>query len=98
RWRRRFRAPAEAAGGRGGLSARRWKGLPGRRGSVEKLGRDLAAVGGELAHRGLVEPDVHLGAAVEIARIAELARQLLAVVEARVDADQFHQVDDRGAP
>ena len=44
-----------------------------------------------------MQPDVHLGAAVLAPVIAELGRKLLAVVEARIDVEQLHQIDDRAA-
>src|SRR3546814_15275400 len=65
--------------------------------SSDVCSSDLA-VRGEFAHHRLVQPDVHFGTAVEFAGIAEFLRELLAVGEARVDVEQFHQVDDRGAP
>jgi diguanylate cyclase (GGDEF)-like protein len=60
--------------------------------------RICVAVRRELFHDALVQPDVHRGRIVLIAGIAELARQLLAVVEARIHAEQLHQIDDRCAP
>src|SRR3546814_8085139 len=59
--------------------------------SVGKVGWHLAAVRRELAHHRLVQPDVHLGAAVERAGIAEFLRQLLAVGEARIDAERSEE-------
>ena len=61
-------------------------------------GRDFPTILGQFLHRRLVEPDVHLGAAVEVAGVTQLARQFLAVVEARIDPQQLHQIDDRGSP
>src|SRR4029078_8256541 len=63
--------------------------------SIGQRGRYLAAMRSKLLHHRLVQPDVHLGAAVLVAGVAELGRELLAVVEAGIDAEYFQQVDDR---
>ena len=43
--------------------------------SAEQARRHLAAIGGELAHHFLVQPDVHRGAVVRAACVAELLRE-----------------------
>ena len=52
----------------------------------------------QLRHHLLVQPDVHLGGAVERAGVAELLGELLAGVEAGVEVEELHQVDDRLLP
>jgi len=66
--------------------------------SVLDLGRQLAAIGRELGHHLLVQPDVHAGRIVGVAGVAELLGELLARGEAGVDIERLHQVDDRGPP
>src|SRR3954471_1013742 len=60
--------------------------------------RHLAAALGELGHDLPVQPEVHLGGAIEGAGVAELLRQLLARTEAAVQFQQLHQIDDRLSP
>ncbi|GCC45023.1 hypothetical protein chiPu_0028860, partial [Chiloscyllium punctatum] len=62
------------------------------------VGRQLAAIGGELGHHLLMQPDIHGGGVVGIAGVVQLLRELLARRKARVEAERLHQVDDRGAP
>jgi len=45
-----------------------------------------------------VQPDVHRRRVVHVAAVVQLARQRLAVLQAAVEAEQLHQVDDRRAP
>src|SRR6185312_579885 len=66
--------------------------------SVLDLGRQLATVGGQLGHDLLVQPDIHAGGIVAVARVAKFLRELLACRKARIDVERLHQVDDRGAP
>ena len=68
------------------------------RGSVLEIGRDLAAVLLELLDDLLVQPDVHRGRVVLVAGVVQLVGQLLAGVQARIQIEQLHQIDDRGAP
>ena len=56
--------------------------------------RHLAAALGELGHHLLVQPHVHFRRAVERAGIAELFRELLAGMQAAVEVEQLHKVDD----
>src|SRR5689334_22373851 len=60
--------------------------------------RQLAAIGGELGHDLLVQPDVHAGGVVGVTGIAKLLGEFLAGGEAGVDVERLHQVDDRGPP
>src|SRR5690242_2811370 len=66
--------------------------------SVLDLRRQLAAIGGELAHHLLVQPDVHAGGIIGVAGVAELLGKLLARREAGVDVERLHQVDDGVLP
>ena len=66
--------------------------------SVLDFRRQLAAIGGELGHHLLVQPDVHARGIIAVAGVAELLGELLARREARIDVERLHQVDDRGAP
>src|SRR4051812_49446123 len=60
--------------------------------------RHLATVLGELAHHRLVQGDVLLRAAGRAGVHAQLVREPLARVEARVEVQQLQQVHDRGPP
>ena len=60
--------------------------------------RHLAAALGELDHDLPVQPEIHLGGAIEGAGIAEFLCQLLARAEAAVQFQQLHQIDDRLSP
>src|ERR1700761_7491175 len=62
------------------------------------VGWQLAAVGGELGHHLLVQPDVHAGGIVGVAGVAEFFRQFLACGKTGIDIERFHQINDRGAP
>src|SRR4051795_5853697 len=66
--------------------------------SVLDLRRQLAAIGGELGHYLLVQPDVHGRGIVGVAAVAELLGEVLARGEAGIDVERLHEVDDRGAP
>src|SRR5689334_397649 len=57
--------------------------------SVLDLGRQLAAIGGELGHHLLVQPDVHARGVVGVTAIAELLGQLLARSEAGIDVERL---------
>src|SRR6202022_4998940 len=61
--------------------------------SVLDLGRQLAAIGSELGHHLLVQPDIHAGGIVGVAGIAEFLGELLARGKAGVDVERLHQVD-----
>jgi hypothetical protein len=60
--------------------------------------RHLAAALGELGHDLPVQPEIHLGGAIEGAGIAEFLCQLLARAEAAVQFQQLYQIDDRLSP
>ena len=45
-----------------------------------------------------MEPDIHFCASIELACIAQFLSQFLTVVQAGVDTDQFHEVDNRSPP
>ena len=45
-----------------------------------------------------MQPDVHGGAVVGAAGVAEFLRERLALAQPAVDADELHQVDDGVAP
>src|SRR3954471_7015058 len=66
--------------------------------SVLDLRRQLAAVGGELGHHLLVQPDVHARRVVGVAGVAELLGEVLARRKAGVDVERLHQVDDGVLP
>src|SRR5262245_31495522 len=66
--------------------------------SVLDLRRQLAAVGGELGHHLLVQPDVHAGGIIGVAGVAELLGKLLARREAGVEVESLHQIDDGVLP
>ena len=51
-----------------------------------------------LVHDRLVQPDVHRGAVVGVAGIAQLVGEIGARLQAAVEIEQLHQVDDRGLP
>src|SRR5262245_26960878 len=56
--------------------------VTGRKRSVLDLRRQLAAIGRELGHHLLVQPDVHAGGIVGVAGVAELLGKFLARREA----------------
>src|SRR3954453_4735962 len=60
--------------------------------------RHLAAGLGELGYDLPVQPEVHLGGAIERAGVAELLCQLLARAETAFQFQQLHQIDDRLSP
>ena len=45
-----------------------------------------------------MEPDIHFCASIELACIAQFLSQFLTVVQAGVDTDQFHEIDNRSPP
>src|SRR5262245_52481243 len=57
-----------------------------------ELGRNLAAILGELGHDLLVQPDVHGGGVVHVAAVFELLSELLACRQAAVEIQELHQV------
>src|SRR3954466_11097595 len=48
------------------------------------VGRKLAAIGRQLAHHLLVQPDIHAGAVIAVARKAEFLREFLSRRQAGV--------------
>src|SRR5215471_8571695 len=66
-------------------SSPRWSITP--TASVQQLSGHFAAILGELPHHLLVQPDVHRSGVVQVARVAELARECSPLGETVVDAD-----------
>src|SRR5258708_2126882 len=60
-------------------------------GSVLDLGRQLAAIGRELGHHLLVQPDVHAGGVVGVAGVAQLLGEFLARRETGIDVERLHE-------
>jgi hypothetical protein len=63
-----------------------------------QISRHLAAVLGDFLHDLAMQPDVHLGAVVHVAGVVKLSGQLLPGLQAAVEVERLHQVDDRGFP
>src|SRR5881394_2343167 len=71
---------------------------PARRASVLSVLHavgDFSAVLGDLLHHRLVQRDVLLGAPIRARVHVELAGELLACAEARIEVQQLQEVDDR---
>lgn len=49
---------------------------------------------GEFRYDLLMEPDIHLGRAIECASIMKLFRKLFAGCKAAVEIKELHQIDD----
>src|SRR5262252_6636337 len=78
---------------------RNFSGTTTKRRNLEQLFRNIAAVLGELAQDGLVQPHVHLSGVTHfVARASELAREALSRFETAVEVEQLQQVDDRCLP
>ncbi len=90
----RLREPVAASANAMPLSAARRL----QQGSVLQVGRHLAAVFFQLVHHLLVQPDVHGRGIALVAGVVQLVGQVLARLQAAVDVQQLHQVDDGGAP
>src|SRR6476661_10040815 len=60
--------------------------------------RYLAPALREPGHDLLVQPDIHVGGAVELAPVAKFLCQLFAGTEAAVQLQELHQIDDRLVP
>src|SRR5262249_38485634 len=66
--------------------------------SVLDVRRELAAIGRELGHHLLVQPDIHGRGIIGVTGVAKLVSELLACAEAGIDVEGLHEVDDRGPP
>ena len=62
--------------------------------SVLDFRRQLAAIGRELRHHLLVQPDIHARGIIGVAGIAELLGKLLPRGKTGIDVERLHQVDD----
>src|SRR5690606_31545526 len=66
--------------------------------SVLQLRWYFAAVLGKFPHHLLTQPDVHRRGIAHITCVAQLSRELAAVLQAGVEADELHQIHDRSTP
>ena len=66
--------------------------------SLFQLFRNDPTVFRQLYHDLFVEPDVHLGRDAHVAIVAKLGREPLAGLEATVQLEELHQVDNRASP
>src|SRR4051794_4642471 len=66
--------------------------------SMLDLGWQLAAIGSELGHHLLVQPDVHARGIIAVAGIAQFLCEVLARTEAGINIERLHQIDNRGSP
>lgn len=65
---------------------------------VQQIRRNLAAIFGQFPHYRFVQPDVHIGAAIERFGIAKFHSEVFAFLKRRIHAEHLHEVDNRLAP